>query len=111
VLTNGELFLSHGVSHILAPVFAKPQREWFWEHQAGLSYAREVGTTTVVANSLVIGRLMPEPPEDPRAMALAVSREGEPVIGRADHAMDPALFRLSTEEVVPYTPIEREADE
>jgi predicted amidohydrolase len=46
-----------GVSHVLAPVFSKPTEEGGWEQVSGGAYTAGGGTTVVVANSLVLGRL------------------------------------------------------
>jgi predicted amidohydrolase len=46
-----------GVSHILAPVFSTPTMPFRWEQGAGGDWAKANGATTIVANSLVLGRL------------------------------------------------------
>jgi hypothetical protein len=47
-----------GVSHIIAPVFSKPTMPFHWEQQQGGNWAKASGATAIVANSLVIGRLI-----------------------------------------------------
>lgn len=47
--------VGHGVSWLLAPVFSEPSELHRWEHQKAKHYATAAGTTTVVANSLVVG--------------------------------------------------------
>lgn len=59
----------NGVSHILVPVFAKPTRYWFWEHQDAMKYATATGSTTVVGGSLVVGRLSTPHGKLPAALA------------------------------------------
>lgn len=49
---------TNGVSHIVVPVFAQPIRAWHWEQAAGQAHARSTGSVVVVANSLVVARVM-----------------------------------------------------
>jgi predicted amidohydrolase len=46
-----------GMSHALAPVFSKPTLEHYWEHSRAKVHADETGTSVIVSNSLVVGRL------------------------------------------------------
>jgi predicted amidohydrolase len=49
---------SHGISHVLAPVFSKETKPHHWEHVKAKEYAAEAGALVIIANSLVIPRLM-----------------------------------------------------
>jgi predicted amidohydrolase len=52
----GRMIKDFGVSLLIAPVFSKEVHAFYWEHQAARAYADQLGTRTVVANSLVIPR-------------------------------------------------------
>jgi predicted amidohydrolase len=52
----GPLIADFGVSLLIAPVFSKEVKAFFWEHQGARAYADQLGTVTIVANSLVIPR-------------------------------------------------------
>jgi predicted amidohydrolase len=52
-----DMVVQHAISHIVTPVFSEPTSPHFWEHQAAKTWAVQAGTTTIVANSLVVGRL------------------------------------------------------
>lgn len=52
-----EAIAAFGVSHLLAPVFSEPTAPQFWEHQKAKNLATAAGTTTIVANSMVVGAL------------------------------------------------------
>jgi predicted amidohydrolase len=54
-----------GVSLVLAPVFSKEVRAYFWEDQAGKSYVGD-GATVVVCNSLAVITALAIPPEPDR---------------------------------------------
>ncbi|WP_329521751.1 hypothetical protein [Spirillospora sp. NBC_01491] len=51
---------SCGVSHLLVPIFSKPIMEYRWEQQAAERQVGSLGTWVTVANSLAIGRAIPE---------------------------------------------------
>ena len=51
-----DTIIEHGVRLLLAPVFSEPSAAHFWEHQKAKHYAENAGTTTVVANSLLVHR-------------------------------------------------------
>ncbi|MGZ4251092.1 MAG: hypothetical protein ACXVUE_22655 [Solirubrobacteraceae bacterium] len=52
----GRLVKDFGVSLLIAPVFSKEIQPYYWEHQQARAYSDQVGTRTLVANSLVIPR-------------------------------------------------------
>ena len=52
----GRMIKDFGVSLLIAPVFSKEVQAYYWEHQQARAYADQVGTRTLVANSLVIPR-------------------------------------------------------
>lgn len=53
----GDLY-AHGVSHIIAPVFSKETLPNFWEQAAAKNYTNAYAATVIVANSLVLARLV-----------------------------------------------------
>ena len=62
---------SHGISHVFSPVFSKETRAHHWEHQKAKEWANETGALVIVANSLVVARLMD--PVGPWGTAMAHS--------------------------------------
>src|SRR3712207_8109508 len=49
---------AHGVSLLLVPVFARPTKDRRWERARAEVYSDAVGSSVVVANSLVIAELL-----------------------------------------------------
>ena len=49
-----------GVSHVLVPVFARPNQDHRWERAAADVHAQNTGSTIVVANSLVMASILGE---------------------------------------------------
>jgi predicted amidohydrolase len=47
-----------GVSHLVVPVFSRPLGSYRWEHNAAKVYDEATGTTTIVANSLVMRTIL-----------------------------------------------------
>jgi predicted amidohydrolase len=85
----GRTLQAHGSSHALAPVFAKPTLKDYWEHSAAKQYANSTGTTVVVANSLVIGRI--KEADGPLGFSLVHSPAGA-VVAEAERGGDVASF-------------------
>lgn len=56
VLEFGNILQSHGVSLILTPIFAKQIEPFHWEHVKARDYVQEIGTRTIVVNSLMVPR-------------------------------------------------------
>lgn len=53
-IEDGALLLAVGPSLCLAPVLSKPTLAHFWEHSSAKKISAEIGSNTVVANSLII---------------------------------------------------------
>jgi predicted amidohydrolase len=87
----GERMRSHGVSHMITPVFSKPTIEHYWEHSAAKPYAAMIGATVVVVNSIVVGRLQGE--SGPIGAALVAAPTGFKSAA-ADAADDILLFEV-----------------
>jgi predicted amidohydrolase len=81
----------HGVSLILVPVFARPTKDRRWERARAEVYADAIGSTVVVANSLVIASLLGTP--GPVGTAIAVA-PGEAAVGHASEPDDVVVFAL-----------------
>jgi predicted amidohydrolase len=79
----------HGVSLILVPVFARPTKDRRWERARAEVYCDAIGSTVVVANSLVIASILGAPA--PVGTAIAVA-PGEAVVGHASEADDVVVF-------------------
>jgi hypothetical protein len=79
----------HGTSHLLAPVFAKPTLEHYWEHSAAKVYAGATGTTVFVVDSLVVGRL--SKPQGKLGFCLTHGPPGT-LLAEAEGAADVACF-------------------
>jgi predicted amidohydrolase len=87
----GPLARDLGISLLLVPVFSRPIQAYHWEQTAGATHAREIGTTVVVANSLVMASVIGT--ADP-ATALVVPSQGSALLGHARGPADLARFRL-----------------
>ena len=49
---------SHGISLLLVPVFARPTKDRRWERARAEVYSDAIGSSVVVANSLVIAEIL-----------------------------------------------------
>jgi predicted amidohydrolase len=86
---------AHGVSLILVPVFARPTKDRRWERARAEAYSDSVGSTIVVANSLVVARILGAP--RPAGTAIAVA-PGHGVVGQCAEPHDAVLFGLEAGE-------------
>jgi len=82
---------AHGVSLILVPVFARPTKDRRWERARAEVYSDAVGSSVVVANSLVIAEILGAPA--PVGTAIAVV-PGHAVVGHSCEADDVVVFTL-----------------
>ena len=87
----GAAFRGHGVSRILVPVFARPTKDRRWERSRAEVYCDAIGSSVVVANSLVIASILRTPA--PVGTAIAVA-PGEAAVGHASEADDVVVFAL-----------------
>ena len=81
----------HGVSLILVPVFARPTKDRRWERSRAEVYSDAIGSSVVVANSLVIASILRTP--GPVGTAIAVA-PGEAAVGHASEPDDVVVFAL-----------------
>ena len=81
----------HGVSLILVPVFARPSKDRRWERSRAEVYSDAIGSSVVVANSLVIASILGTP--GPVGTAIAVA-PGEATVGHASEPDDVVVFVL-----------------
>jgi predicted amidohydrolase len=81
----------HGVSLILVPVFARPTKDRRWERARAEVYSDAVGSSVVVANSLVIAEILRTPA--PVGTAIAVV-PGHAVVGHSSEPDDVVVFSL-----------------
>jgi predicted amidohydrolase len=81
----------HGVSLILVPVFARPTKDRRWERSRAEVYCDAIGSSVVVANSLVMAAILGTPA--PVGTAIAVA-PGEAVVGHASEPDDVVVFTL-----------------
>lgn len=70
-----------GVSHVLTPIFSRPCTPRRWADNAAAVAIKETGATVLVANSMVVGRLVEQAegrPPDPDGLytAIAVTASG-----------------------------------
>jgi predicted amidohydrolase len=82
---------AHGVSLLLVPVFARPTKDRRWERARAELYSDAVGSTVVVANSLVIAEILRSP--TPVGTAIAVA-PGQAAVGHASEPDDVVVFAL-----------------
>src|SRR4051812_27870628 len=82
---------AHGVSLILVPVFARPTRDRRWERSRAEVYTDAIGSSVVVANSLVIAEILQSP--TPVGTAIAVA-PGQAAVGHASEPDDVVVFSL-----------------
>jgi predicted amidohydrolase len=81
----------HGVSLILVPVFARPTKDRRWERSRAEVYSDAIGSSVVVANSLVMASILRAPA--PVGTAIAVA-PGEAAVGHAAAPDDVVVFAL-----------------
>jgi predicted amidohydrolase len=100
IAQDGRGLIELGPSTMLTPVLSKPTLPHYWEHSDAKLWASEIGSDTVVANSLVIEDSMRQAgtlDEDHLGTALAHGAQGSYESG---HASAPALivaFRFTPE--------------
>jgi predicted amidohydrolase len=84
-------FHAHGVSLILVPVFARPTKDRRWERARAEVYSDAIGSSVVVANSLVIAEILRSPA--PVGTAIAVA-PGHAAVGHSSEPDDVVVFAL-----------------
>ncbi|MGZ6588772.1 MAG: hypothetical protein ACXVHX_31390 [Solirubrobacteraceae bacterium] len=82
---------AHGVSLLLVPVFARPTKDRRWERARAEVYSDAIGSSVVVANSLVIAEILQSP--TPVETAIAVG-PGQAAVGRSSEPDDIVVFAL-----------------
>jgi predicted amidohydrolase len=82
---------AHGVSLLLVPVFARPTKDRRWERARAEVYSDAIGSSVVVANSLVIASILGTP--GPVGTALAVA-PGQAAVGHSSEPHDIVVFSL-----------------
>lgn len=92
---------SHGLSHLISPVFSDTLRPHHWEHNKAKDYADQVGSQVVVANSRAVGF---GKGEETFGTALAHSPHGSE-LGTTNRCDQVVLLRLSDEVAVLATPV------
>ena len=85
---------AHGVSLILVPVFARPTKDRRWERSRAEVYSDAMGSTVIVANSLVIAAILGSPTPVGTAIAIA---PGHAAVGHASEPDDVIVFALDGE--------------
>jgi predicted amidohydrolase len=85
---------AHGVSLLLVPVFARPTKDRRWERARAEVYSDAIGSSVVVANSLVIAEILQSPA--PVGTAIAVT-PGHAAIGHSSEPDDVVVFALDGE--------------
>jgi predicted amidohydrolase len=85
---------AHGVSLLLVPVFARPTKDRRWERARAEVYVDAIGSTVVVANSLVIAEILRAP--TPVGAAIAVA-PGRAAVGHATEPDDVVVFALEAD--------------
>jgi predicted amidohydrolase len=85
---------AHGVSLLLVPVFARPTKDRRWERARAEVYSDAIGSTVVVANSLVIAEILSSP--TPVGTAIAVA-PGAAAVGHASDPDDVVVFALESD--------------
>ena len=83
---------AHGVSLLLVPVFARPTKDRRWERARAEVYSDAIGSCVVVANSLVIARILGQP--TPVGTAIAVT-PGHAAVGHSSEPDDTVVFDLA----------------
>lgn len=82
---------AHGVALLLVPVFARPTKDRRWERARAEVYSDAVGSSVVVANSLVIAEILGTP--TPVGTAIAVA-PGHAAVGHSSEPEDVVVFEL-----------------
>jgi predicted amidohydrolase len=82
---------AHGVSLLLVPVFARPTKDRRWERARAEVYSDAIGSSVVVANSMVIAEILRSP--TPVGTALAVA-PGHAAVGHSSEPDDVVVFTL-----------------
>jgi predicted amidohydrolase len=85
---------AHGVSLLLVPVFARPTKDRRWERARAEVYSDAIGSSVVVANSLVIAQILRSP--KPVGTAIAVA-PGCAAVGYSSDPEDVVVFELQGE--------------
>ena len=80
---------AHGVSLLLVPVFARPTKDRRWERARAEVYSDAIGSSVVVANSLVIAEILRSP--TPVGTAIAVA-PGSAAVGHSSEPDDIVVF-------------------
>jgi predicted amidohydrolase len=83
---------AHGVSLLLVPVFARPTKDRRWERSRAEVYTDAIGSSVVVANSLVIAEILRSPTPVGTAIAIA---PGHAAVGHASEPDDVVVFELN----------------
>ena len=83
---------AHGVSLILVPVFARPTKDRRWERARAEVYTDSIGSSVVVANSLVIAEILGSTAPVGTAIAIA---PGHAAVGHASEPDDVVVFTLA----------------
>jgi hypothetical protein len=87
----------YGVSLILAPVFSKPVLQWHWEDQAVRLWGTNVGSRSIVANSLVVPRMAQQTGEIGTSLVHAPGTGS--ALGRSADPEQVSLFWLTATKV------------
>jgi predicted amidohydrolase len=85
------LLHAHGVSLLLVPVFARPTKDRRWERSRAEVYSDAIGSSVVVANSLVIAEILGSAARVGTAIAVA---PGHAAIGHSSEPDDVVVFTL-----------------
>ena len=80
-----------GGSLLLVPVFARPTKDRRWERARAEVYSDAIGSSVVVANSLVIAEILRSP--TPVGTAIGVA-PGHAVVGHSSEPDDVVVFTL-----------------
>ena len=84
----------HGVSLILVPVFARPTKDRRWERARAEVYSDTIGSSVVVANSMVIAEILGRPAPVGTAIAIA---PGHAAVGHSSEPDDVVVFALDAD--------------
>jgi predicted amidohydrolase len=82
---------AHGVSLVLVPVFARPTKDRRWERTRAEVYCDAIGSSVVIANSLVIAEILRSPTPVGTAIAIA---PGHAAVGHSSEPDDIVVFAL-----------------
>ena len=82
---------AHGVSLILVPVFARPTKDRRWERTRAEVYTDAIGSSVVVANSLVIAEVLRSPTPVGTTITIA---PGHAAVGHSSEPDDVVVFAL-----------------